>query len=106
MLSSNNILKPSDGRPVTMPSQDMIIGLFWLTTDREGEPGEGRAFSSAAEAIMAFDRGEISLQSKVKIRFNDIVPPLELGLEDARVSRSLDTRPCRSSTTPAGRLPS
>ncbi len=50
MLSTNNILKPSDGRPVTMPSQDMIIGLFWLTTDREGEPGEGRAFSSPAEA--------------------------------------------------------
>ena len=47
MLSTNNILKPSDGRPVTMPSQDMIIGLFWLTTDREGEPGEGRAFSLA-----------------------------------------------------------
>ncbi len=60
MLSTNNILKPSDGRPVTMPSQDMIIGLFWLTTDRDGEPGEGRAFSSPAEAIMAFDRGEIS----------------------------------------------
>jgi len=76
MLSTNNILKPSDGRPVTMPSQDMIIGLFWLTTDRDGELGEGRAFSSPAEAIMAFDRGEISLQSKVKIRFTDVVPPL------------------------------
>ncbi len=47
MLSTNNILKPSDGRPVTMPSQDMIIGLFWLTTDRDGELGEGRAFSLA-----------------------------------------------------------
>ena len=81
MLSTNNILKPSDGRPVTMPSQDMIIGLFWLTTDREGEPGEGRAFSSPAEAIMAFDHGEISLQSKVKIRLSDVVPPLG---EDAR----------------------
>src|SRR6187397_603300 len=76
MLSTNNILKPSDGRPVTMPSQDMIIGLFWLTTDREGELGEGRAFSSPAEAIMAFDRGEIAMQSKVKIRLADIVPPL------------------------------
>jgi DNA-directed RNA polymerase subunit beta' len=76
MLSTNNILKPSDGRPVTMPSQDMIIGLFWLTTDREGELGEGRAFSSPAEAIMAFDMGEISLQSKVKIKLSDIVPPL------------------------------
>jgi DNA-directed RNA polymerase subunit beta' len=89
MLSTNNILKPSDGRPVTMPSQDMIIGLFWLTTDREGEPGEGRAFASPAEAIMAFDHGEITLQSKVRIRFNDIVPPLELGLEDWSEGQSL-----------------
>ncbi len=77
MLSTNNILKPSDGRPVTMPSQDMIIGLFWLTAERDGEKGEGRAFSSAAEAIMAFDHGEISLQSKVKIRHSDVVPPLD-----------------------------
>jgi DNA-directed RNA polymerase subunit beta' len=80
MLSTNNILKPSDGRPVTMPTLDMVIGLFFLTTDREGERGEGRAFANVAEAIMAFDRGEISLQSKVKIRFDDIVPPLELEL--------------------------
>ena len=65
MLSTNNILKPSDGRPVTMPTQDMIIGLFFLTTDREDDPGDGRAFASQAEAIMAFDRGEITLQSKV-----------------------------------------
>ncbi|WP_300643854.1 DNA-directed RNA polymerase subunit beta' [Nocardioides sp.] len=94
MLSTNNILKPSDGRPVTMPSQDMIIGLFWLTSDREGEPGEGRVFSSPAEAIMAFDRGEISLQSRVKVRLDDIVPPLDLELgadwEESRVI-TLDT---------------
>src|SRR5215216_4903559 len=89
MLSTNNILKPSDGRPVTMPSQDMIIGLFWLTTDREDEIGAGRAFSSASEAIMAFDRGEITLQSKVKIRFTDIVPPLELGLDEWEDGQSL-----------------
>jgi DNA-directed RNA polymerase subunit beta' len=63
-----------------MPTLDMVIGLFFLTTDRDGEPGEGRAFSGVPEAIMAFDRGEISLQSKVKIRFDDIVPPLELEL--------------------------
>ena len=80
MLSTNNILKPSDGRPVTMPSQDMIIGLFWLTGDRDGEVGEGRIFSTPSEAIMAYDRGEIGLQSKVKIRLNDIVPPLDLEL--------------------------
>ena len=80
MLSTNNILKPSDGRPVTMPSQDMIIGLFWLTSDRAGEPGEGRVFSSPAEAIMAFDRQEITLQSRIKVRLDDIVPPLDLEL--------------------------
>ncbi|MGH3495867.1 MAG: DNA-directed RNA polymerase subunit beta' [Nocardioidaceae bacterium] len=76
MLSTNNILKPADGRPVTMPTQDMIIGIFFLTLDRDGEPGEGRAFGSMSEAIMAFDRHEITLQSKVKIRFKDVVPPV------------------------------
>jgi DNA-directed RNA polymerase subunit beta' len=96
MLSTNNILKPSDGRPVTMPSQDMIIGLFFLTTDRENQPGEGRAFSSQAEAIMAFDRGEITMQSKVKIRFNDIVPPLESELGEEPQSLILDTTLGRS----------
>ncbi len=68
MLSTNNILKPSDGRPVTMPTQDMIIGLYFLTLDRDGHVGEGRAFSSVAEAMMAFDRQEITLQSKIKLR--------------------------------------
>ncbi|WP_425955047.1 DNA-directed RNA polymerase subunit beta' [Xylanimonas sp. McL0601] len=73
MLSSNNILKPSDGRPVTMPSQDMIIGLHHLTSDRPGANGEGRVFSSQAEAIMAFDRGQLDLNATVKIRMSDVV---------------------------------
>ncbi|CAM5655116.1 DNA-directed RNA polymerase subunit beta' OS=Streptomyces fumanus OX=67302 GN=rpoC PE=3 SV=1 [Streptomyces fumanus] len=78
MLSSNNILKPADGRPVTMPTQDMVLGLFFLTTDGEGRDvrGEGRAFASVAEAIMAFDAGELSLQAKVDIRFPvGTIPP-------------------------------
>jgi DNA-directed RNA polymerase subunit beta' len=91
MLSTNNILKPSDGRPVTMPTLDMVIGLFFLTTDRDGEKGEGRAFSSVAEALMALDMGEISLQSKVKIRFNDIIPPLELEDWEEGQSITLET---------------
>src|SRR5699024_8124990 len=74
MLSSNNILKPSDGKPVTMPSQDMIIGLFHLTSERKGLPGEGRSFSSMGEAIMAFDRGELDLGSPVTIRLENVVP--------------------------------
>ncbi|MBF0672666.1 MAG: DNA-directed RNA polymerase subunit beta' [Salinibacterium sp.] len=68
MLASNNILKPSDGRPVTLPTQDMIIGLHHLTTIREGGEGEGRAFSSVAEAILAFDQKSLHLNSKVRIR--------------------------------------
>ncbi|WP_446664914.1 DNA-directed RNA polymerase subunit beta' [Flexivirga sp. B27] len=79
MLSSNNVLKPADGRPVTMPSQDMITGLYFLSAqDGEAKAGDGehlRAFSSPAEARMAFDRGEINLGSLAKIRIFDYVPP-------------------------------
>jgi DNA-directed RNA polymerase subunit beta' len=74
MLSSNNILKPSDGRPVTLPSQDMIIGLYHLTTKRVGSAGEGRVFGSVSEAIMAFDAHELHLNSQVKIRLEGFVP--------------------------------
>ncbi len=75
MLASSNILKPSDGRPVTLPTQDMIIGLHHLTTLKEGVAGEGRAFSSVAEAILAKDQGSLDLNAKVRIRLNDVVFP-------------------------------
>ncbi len=68
MLASNNILKPSDGRPVAVPTQDMIIGLFHMTTLKEGATGEGKAFGSISEALMAFDSGALDLQAKAKIR--------------------------------------
>ncbi|WP_404320551.1 DNA-directed RNA polymerase subunit beta' [Arthrobacter luteolus] len=74
MLSSNNILKPSDGRPVTLPSQDMIIGLHHLTTKRADAAGEGRVFSSTAEAVMAHDLGELHLNAPVRIRVDGFVP--------------------------------
>ncbi|CAD6004796.1 DNA-directed RNA polymerase subunit beta' [Agreia sp. COWG] len=72
MLASNNILKPSDGRPVTLPTQDMIIGLHHLTTVKEGAIGEGRAFSSVAEAILAHDQKSLDLNAPVKIRLHDV----------------------------------
>jgi DNA-directed RNA polymerase subunit beta' len=68
MLSSNNILSPANGRPITTPTQDMVLGLYALTMEREGEVGEGRAFGSIAEAIMAHDQHSVSLQAKIKIR--------------------------------------
>ncbi|WP_380167091.1 DNA-directed RNA polymerase subunit beta' [Jannaschia sp. R86511] len=78
MLSSNNILKPSDGRPVTMPTQDMIIGLYHLTKDMpEDTVGTGRSFSSVSEALMALDRQEIHIGSMVEIKIPDLVPSLD-----------------------------
>ena len=74
MLSSNNILKPSDGKPIALPSQDMIIGLYHLTTVRDGWAGEGNSYSSIAEAIMAYDSGDLHLNSKCKIELENFVP--------------------------------
>ncbi|PRI11436.1 DNA-directed RNA polymerase subunit beta' [Leucobacter massiliensis] len=68
MLASNNILKPSDGRPVTLPSQDMIIGLHHLTTIKPEATGTGRAFGSVAEAILAMDEGSLDLGAQARIR--------------------------------------
>jgi DNA-directed RNA polymerase subunit beta' len=72
MLASNNILKPSDGRPVTLPSQDMIIGLHHLTTLKEDAVGAGRAFSSIAEAILAKDQGSLDLNAPARIRLENV----------------------------------
>jgi DNA-directed RNA polymerase subunit beta' len=74
MLSTNNILKPADGRPVTLPTQDMIIGHYFLTLAQPDLPGEGRVFSSIAEAYMAFDRGELGIGAPCRIRLTGVVP--------------------------------
>ena len=70
MLSSNNILSPASGRPLTAPTQDMVLGLFFLTSIRDNQVGEGRAFTSISEALMAFEQKTLSLQAKIKIRLN------------------------------------
>ncbi|NYH53378.1 DNA-directed RNA polymerase subunit beta' [Nocardiopsis sinuspersici] len=74
MLATNNILKPSDGKPVTMPTQDMIIGLYYLTTEKAGAKGEGRSFRSPAEALMAYDLGDLHLQARIHLRIADGAP--------------------------------
>ena len=68
MLAANNLLKPSDGKPVTVPTQDMILGSYYLTMEKDGEPGEGKVFSTVDEATMAYDEGYIGLHSKIKVR--------------------------------------
>ncbi len=68
MLSANNILKPQDGKPVVSPTQDMVIGAYYLTITRDSAKGEGMVFKDAMEARMAYELGHISLQSKIKVR--------------------------------------
>ena len=68
MLAANNLLKPSDGRPVTVPTQDMVLGSYWLTLDRDGQIGEGKVFRDVDEALMAYDTHVVNLQSKIKVR--------------------------------------
>ncbi|MDX6288020.1 MAG: DNA-directed polymerase subunit beta [Frankiales bacterium] len=77
MLSSNNILSPASGRPIAVPTLDMVTGLYYLCLTKDGAVGEGRVFSSVAEAIMAHDRGELDLQANITIRMTGVVPPLE-----------------------------
>jgi len=85
MLSTNNILKPADGRPVTMPTQDMILGLYHLTTLRPQQDGAGRAFSSPAEAVMARDSKSLGLSAPVKIRLRG-VPSVDNGPDEKWVA--------------------
>ena len=67
LLSPNNLLKPSDGGPVAVPSQDMVLGIYYLTQERPGNPGEGKFFKSVNEAILAYENKVITLQSKIKV---------------------------------------
>ena len=68
MLSPNNLLKPSDGGPVAVPTQDMILGIYYITQEREGEPNEGHQFCSMNEAILAYENGYITLHTRIKVR--------------------------------------
>ncbi len=68
MLASNNILKPQSGQPVVEPDKDMVIGCYYLTLQRDGDKGEGKAFSSEDEAIMAYQTGNVTLHARVKVR--------------------------------------
>ena len=68
LLSPNNLLKPSDGGPVAVPSQDMVLGIYYLTQEREGQVGEGKYYKSVNEAILAYENGACTLHSKIKVR--------------------------------------
>lgn len=68
MLATNNLLNPQSGEPIAVPSQDMILGAYYLTYVKDGEKGEGSVFKDKAEALMAYENGKVSLQAKIKFR--------------------------------------
>ena len=74
LLSPNNLLKPSDGGPVAVPSQDMVLGIYYLTQERPGYPGEGKFFKSVNEAVLAYENKVITLQTKIKVRCSKTMP--------------------------------
>ena len=72
MLSVNNLLKPQDGKPVTVPTQDMILGSYYLTMEVDGEPGEGKYFCSPEEAVIAYENHDLGMHAKIKVRMSKI----------------------------------
>ena len=72
MMSTNNILSPANGKPIIVPSQDIVLGLYYLTMDREGEPGEGMAFVDVGEIQQALDAGVVTLHSRIQARYQGI----------------------------------
>ena len=74
LLSPNNLLKPSDGGPVAVPSQDMVLGIYYLTQERPGNKGEGKFFKSVNEAILAYENKVITLQSRIHVRCSKTMP--------------------------------
>jgi len=88
MLSTNNILKPSDGRPVVSPTQDMVMGSYYLTLIKDGEKGEGSVFSNVDEVVMAYQAGEVGLHAPIKLRITK-------EIDGEKVSKLVDVTPGR-----------
>ncbi len=88
MLSANNLLKPQDGKPVTIPSQDMVLGSYYLTIDRETEPGAGKVFRNEDEALMAYAEGVVGIHAPIKVRMTKEV-------NGQKLSKIVDATPGR-----------
>ncbi len=88
LLSPNNLLKPSDGGPVAVPSQDMVLGIYYLTQEREGAIGEGKFFKSINEAILAYENGACTLHSRIKVRVSkEINGEVVTGIVESTLGR-------------------
>ncbi|MDO4285547.1 MAG: DNA-directed RNA polymerase subunit beta' [Eubacteriales bacterium] len=91
LLSPNNLLKPSDGGPVAVPSQDMVLGIYYLTQERDGAIGEGKSFHNLNEAILAYENGECTLHTKIHVRTTKVNENGEeiTGMVDSTLGRFL-----------------
>ena len=89
LLSPNNLLKPSDGGPVAVPSQDMVLGIYYLTQERPGSIGEGKFFKSVNEAILAYENKALKLQTRIKVRMSKTRPDGEVvtGIVESTMGR-------------------
>ena len=94
MLAAGNLLKPSDGQPVTVPTQDMILGSYYLTLDKDGERGEGKVFRDVDEAMMAYQTGVIQLHSKIKVRYEKVIDGVKYSdLVDTTIGKIIFNNP-------------
>ena len=91
LLSPNNLLKPSDGGPVAVPSQDMVLGIYYLTQERPGAMGEGKIFKNVNEAILAYENGALTLHSRIKVRVSKTLPDgrVKEGIIESTLGRFL-----------------
>ena len=90
LLSPNNLLKPSDGGPVAVPSQDMVLGIYYLTQERPGVKGEGKFFKNLNEAILAYENGAITLHSRIKVRVTKTIDgEVKTGTVESTLGRFL-----------------
>ncbi|MGK5092353.1 DNA-directed RNA polymerase subunit beta' [Deltaproteobacteria bacterium TL4] len=79
MMSTNNVLSPANGKPIMIPTQDMVLGLYWITRAREGAQGEGKVFSNREEVLVAFDHKKVDLQAKIKVRMDKAIIDSTVG---------------------------
>ena len=94
MLSANNFLKPADGKAVTVPSQDMVLGSYYLTIDRAGEKGEGGFYRDFDEAMMAYENGYLGIHAPIKVRVSkEIDGVVHMGIIDATLGRLIFNKP-------------
>jgi DNA-directed RNA polymerase subunit beta' len=89
MMSTNNILSPAHGKPIIVPSQDMVLGIYYMTRDKPFMKGEGKIFASPEEVRMAFDSGEIDLHSRIKVRLKNLATDEKPQLVETTTGRIL-----------------